>query len=277
MATVAIAVPCRAESVEDARSAYREAKSAYDNGDFSLAARSFARADELAPHERALEMALVAAQRADDPAFGMELVARADERGLQQIARAAREAFATRTGQVAVMCPNQATCTATLDGIDLRVDKSNWATVGEHTGVLDVSGVVETFTVNVEAGQTTTVKPSVPTGEPEAAAADPLPPAKELPPATTRKRLSPVWFWIGTGVTGVLGAASLGSGIDTLTTHDAFRADPSNEGLAAQGSGAEVRTNVLLISTGVALLATAAVGWFVFRPEVTRGRANASR
>lgn len=276
MATVAIALPCRAEAVEEARSAYREAKSAYDNGDFGLAARSFAKADELAPHERALEMALVAAQRADDPAFGMELVTRADERGLAEIARAAREAFAARTGKVDVMCPDHATCTASLDGTDLRIDKSNWATVGEHTGVLDVSGIVETFTVNVEAGQTTTVKPSAPKSEPAAA---PLttPPPSEPPPLLAKKKLSPVWFWIGTGVTGVLGAATLGSGIDTLATHDAFRADPSNERLASQGSGAEVRTNVLLVSTGVALLATAAVGWFVFRPEVTRGRANASR
>jgi hypothetical protein len=77
-------------------------------------------------------------------------------------------------------------------------------------------------------------------------------------------------FWVGVGVTGILGVATAWSGIDTLNNpgSDAVReacASPKSQycnTLYDKGQAKEVRTNVLLAGTLVVAAATAITGMF---------------
>lgn len=88
-------------------------------------------------------------------------------------------------------------------------------------------------------------------------------------PTSTLRRWSPIPFWVGVGVTGVAAVATTWSGIDTLNNpgKDKVREDCAGKGTDCptyqEAQGKELRTNVLLISTGVLALATTAVGLFV--------------
>jgi hypothetical protein len=71
VATTAVAAPNKA-----AREAYARGLAAHAHGDLALAAREFARADELAPNAVALQAALDAAVEANDSTLGNELLER---------------------------------------------------------------------------------------------------------------------------------------------------------------------------------------------------------
>jgi hypothetical protein len=82
--------------------------------------------------------------------------------------------------------------------------------------------------------------------------------------------VDPAWFWIGLGVTGVLGAVTIGSAVDTIGKHgdyvDAQERDASEEELDAaeeDGRTAQNRTNVVLGITAGAAVATAVTGAFL--------------
>lgn len=275
-ACVAFSLPCAAEPRSAARDTYQRGKVAYDAGDFGLASRMFAEADLLAPNPKVLELAMAAAGKADDPVLGMELTERASSRGLEEPARLGRELFAPRVGRVTAVCPDGATCSATLDGVALTIGKPTWATVGEHHALLEIDGTVEHVPVKVLAEGDVEVRHK----EPEPAGPPPPPTPEpvmlDLPVHAERSRPSPIWFWVSTGVTAALGGASLASGLDTVSLHDEHRANPMSRDVFESGQSAETRTNVLLVSTGVAVLATAAVAYLVFRPkEISHGSASA--
>lgn len=112
---------------------------------------------------------------------------------------------------------------------------------------------------------------------PAAAAAEekpepaPAKPAPELRASTTShkgKPLPPTVVWIGAGATLVLGGLSVVSGLDVLSQRDTFENDRSQDNLD-DGKAKQLRTNVLLIATGVvgaitATLAIAFVDWSRF-------------
>ena len=88
--------------------------------------------------------------------------------------------------------------------------------------------------------------------------------------------ISPVWFYIGLGATGLAGAATVVSGVDTANQHSHFVSDckgvAGDSGcgtLASNGQSARTRTNVLLgVTAGLAALTAVTV--FLVRWHDTR-------
>jgi len=261
-----------------ARDTYQRGKVAYDAGDFALAARMFAEADTLGPNPKVLEMAMASAGKADDPVLGMALVERAEERGLTVIAKAGRDVFASKAGQVSLVCPDGTKCSATLDGAPLPAGKPSWVTVGAHHALLEIDGKVEHVEVKVVSGGAVEVRHK----EPERIGPPSPPPAAEpveipvLPVQSERSRPNPIFFWGAAGTTAALGVATILSGLDTASLHDGHEANPRDAGLVESGESAQTRTNVLLVSTAVFAVATGVIGYLVFRPkEISHGSASA--
>src|SRR5438105_8056926 len=127
LALAASASTARAATPEElrAREAYDRGTAAYDRGDYATAARELAAADALAPNPVALQAALDAALRADDPVVGMVLLERSTrftpDGALAEMIRTARARFAHRTAFVHVAC-GSAPCVCSIDGatVDAR-------------------------------------------------------------------------------------------------------------------------------------------------------------
>lgn len=264
--------PCEAAADEGERTPYQlyeEGKRAYDAGDFGAAGKLLARADAVAPNHAVLDLAMAAARRADDPILGMELVERAERRGLGSSARDGRDVFASRVGTITVTCPESHRCDARVDGKVLDGPRSGWLRVGQHSVALDSDGNSERFTIFVEGDRTMVIRPTRVVEVATKATAEIVPAA---PRARTSGEEAPSrpargWFWGAVATTAAFGIATTVSGVDTLGTRSHFRSDPTNGDLADSGRSAETRTNVLLIGTLVAAVATTAVGYLVWRPH----------
>jgi hypothetical protein len=286
-AAIAVARPgagAEPTSEQAARAAYERGTGAFERGEFATAAAEFARADEIAPNPVALESALKAVLRADDPALGMNLVERAGRvegnRSLASLAKVARERFAGRAGELTIVCPTSSACSAKIDSAPVPVGAGLWYAAGRHQIELAVSGVVERREIVVVAGASVEVKPlsvtdTAPAPQPRAAAppARPRPPAADAAP-TDASGLSPAWFWVAAGATVVLAGATAVSGVDAVNKHDAYLANPTDE-TESTGRGAETRTNVLLGVAGAAAVTTAALGLFAVRWSAPAATAHA--
>jgi tetratricopeptide (TPR) repeat protein len=90
----------------------------------------------------------------------------------------------------------------------------------------------------------------------------PPPPPPPPTPVDKGTHVLPSWaFWTGLGGTAVLGGVTIWSGVDTLSTKDDYDRNPTSK-LKDEGQRAELRTNVLIASTGVLAAATAVIGIF---------------
>jgi hypothetical protein len=264
--------PARADDVVAARAAYAEGTRAYDAGDPSTAAEHFARADRLAPNPAALEAALRAALRADDPVLGMDLVRRAKGREIEgtaaELVEQARAEFQQRVGKLVIVC---APCRSiTLDGKPAETGRMRWVGSGPHLVELDWGEGSERRLVTVAAGKTVRFTPSRDERAADAAVGDEAPsaeaPAKPRSTATTTphapppiRGLSTGWFWATAAVGGALGAAAIASAVDTADRHEAYVAAPTLQA-AADGKAAQTRTHVLLGFTGAAAVSAAVMG-----------------
>jgi hypothetical protein len=252
-----------------AKEAYDRGVEAHGKGDMQRAAQEFARADALAPTPVALQAALDAAIEADDPVLGSELLERSTRAkptgALAASVSAARARFAGRAGRVRVQCPSGSTCMATLDGASLETQKPVWAPTGQHTVVVQVDGDAQTKLVRVEPEGIADVAGT------KTGAASPSPaPANDEPKGGgrgLRDGLPPIVFYAGVGVTVLLAGATTYFAIDTKNKHDEFdnlgcaRANLSDcEDLKDQGQSSQTTTNVGLVLTGVAGVATAVIG-----------------
>jgi hypothetical protein len=246
-----------ASHLEDAAQAYEAGAALFAKKDYAHAAEFFARADELAPSNVALDEALKSAISGDLPSLGMELVERARTRtissALAQRVAAAKKSFATRVGKLVLNCPPEAKpCEIGIDG---RTTKNPaWVDVGAHAISVRVGPSAETRSITVFPASTTVLDPPPRLAEP-VPVVDPPP----QPSPTATSGLSPTWFWIGVGVSAASGIATIVSALDYTTKRDAFDADPTEE-RASSGRAAETRTNVLLVVTGVVVVATAVTG-----------------
>jgi len=271
---------------DDARLA--DAAQAYDAGlalarqrDFAHAAVFFARADELAPSDVALDAALKAALAGDVAPLGMELVERSGRTPTHGVLSArvaeARQKFARRVGVIELTCGAATPCELEIDG---RRSKSHtWIDAGVHSAVLRAGATPpETRSVTVFPAGVVTLRPSSPEVSPPAAPtpspspafalestapSTPSMPAAAAEPAhpSSTSGLSPAWFWSALALTGVAGAAAVGSGVDYVHKRDAFDAAPS-DARASSGRAAELRTNVLLLATLGLGVATGVLGLF---------------
>jgi len=266
-----------ADSKEDAATAYDRGAAAYDRGDFVTAANELARADELAQSPVTLELAISAAVRADEPELAMTLVERAEKRkgnkALDLAAANAKKKLGAKVGKLNVVCPSSASrCVVAVDGTHFEPGAPRWIAVGAHkVSVTRSSTTPEIFDVTIEAGKTVELVPSssppagaVPSTPSTASQPTPPPPPPPVVEKPTKEAgPSPTWFWVSLGLTGIAGAATVISGLDTMSKRDAFLADRSNQAAADAGQAADTRTVILIAATGVLAAVTTIVGVFV--------------
>lgn len=253
-----------------ARDAYDRGVKAESRGDHASASRAFAEADMLAPSVASLEAALESAMRADDAPLGAELLERAEARvtdaGLAKTLDAARKRFTSRTGKVRVDCGFASTCLVAVDGTARDAARAVHVTVGAHTVMVERDGVRLDRLVDVRAGDVVLLAP-----EEKGVTPPPVPPVPPKPPA--ERGISPVWFFVGLGVTAAVGGATIASGLDTSSKNDAFARECGSAGSgpvpgdcadrASTGESADTRTNVLLgVTAGLAAL-TGVTAFFV--------------
>lgn len=267
-----------------AHESYERGARAFGQGSYAVAATEFARADELGPTPAALEMALKAAILADDPVLGMSLVDRAAARPPNasvgaQVARA-KDRFADKVGRLEITCA--APCSAKVGTEPATLGAARYYRAGNYVIEITAGGAPELFAVQLPAGADMKWSPplkappiasAAPTASaiataPTASAIATAPAITAAPPivplAPPSNRLSPAWFGVGLGVTAVAGGLALGFGLDTLSKHDAFLLGRTQAGASA-GLDAQLRTNVAIGVTAATAIATAVLGYFVFR------------
>jgi hypothetical protein len=270
--TGAFAQAPSADARARAKEAYDRGVEAHAKGDMHRAAHEFAKADSLAPSAVALQAALDSAIEADDPALGGELLERsAREKPTGQLAASVNQAktkFAGRAGRVRVSCPAGSTCLATIDGAPMETTKPAWSRTGQHTVVVQVDGDPQTKLVRVEADQIVEVIGTKKDGT-AAAPSTAEPPKDDGAPKKNRFEdgLPPVFFYGGVGLTVLLAGATTYFALDTSNKHDEFdtlgcaRANITGcEDLKDDGESSQSSTNVGLVLTGVAAVATVVVG-----------------
>jgi hypothetical protein len=284
VATLAVATPPDdLDAVSSPREAYERGTQAWKSGDKQAAAYWYARADALEPSDRALGAALRAARAADLPALGMALSERARRSNVSKdvaaLAAETRAIHAKRAGRIHVTCRTTEDCKTRVDGGP--APEGGWVEVGRHEVSWTCPTGVKIETVDVETEGEAKLEASCPEWaqtEPEAAplppepvasasgpplrAAPPSPHSSPAPPPASHG-LSPTWFWVGVGVTAVLGAATTWSGLDAQRKHDDFVATGRRDAaLRDDGTSAQTRTNLLVVGTGLAALATVSLGLF---------------
>jgi len=267
-----------------AHEAYERGTAAYRRGDYATAAREYAAADALSPSPVALQAALDAALRADDPVVGTTLLERASGRprtgGLDSIVAAAERRFARLTGHVRFACGGHA-CLASIDGAAVDASQSVVVRVGAHTVIVQSDGASATQAVTVGPDETVEVRApqnpppapaQPPPGAPVVAPSSPPPEPPRAPEREERGGLPRAWFIVGLVATGVAGGAAIASGVDTLDKHSSFAGDCQGSVIApgancgqrgVDGQSAQTRTDVLLAVTGGLAAATAVTALFV--------------
>lgn len=257
---------------------FDQGRDAYRAGIFAEAAEHFEAADRRAPSASALGLAM----RSRDEAGQLLRAANLAELVLlrypddNELADRAKEIIAAASAagaRVSIAC--QPTCEMVVDRrLSHGGQQPSWVLYlepGEHVLSANFSGnKVVTRSVSVGVGESNSYAFEAPQPvvlAPPSVAAPPKP-ARPRPVTAPRKPLSPAWFWIGVGTTTALSAATIWSGVDAQNNPgpDAVRRECVGLGEACelyqQGQRKELRTNVLLATTAVSALATAAIGIF---------------
>lgn len=268
-----------------AEAAYGQGVKLHEHADYLRAARAFARADELLPSSVALRAALDESLQASDPVLAMGLVDRAarapNDGPLSERAAAVRARFAGAVGRISISCPTGMRCLATIDGESTRLAAPQWVRVGQHTVTTQLGDdEAQQRLVAVAAGETldVPVKPRTQPASAPSLLASPSPsPSIGAVAAAEEDRhrargLSPVFVYVGAGLTVAAGVATLVSGLDTRKIHDDFvaagcaaAAASGCNALGTRGTNARTRTNVLAAGTAVVGAATVAVGLFAVK------------
>lgn len=258
------AAPAHADeaSAHAAAREYDAAAAAYDRGDHAAAAAGFARADELVPNPRVLQLGLAAALAGSDAALGMTLVERAESRKdttgpIAELAKRVRKKFAGEAGRLRVVCPESAKCAVSVDGRAIEATAPIWLGTGSHAvSVKTDAGAKLDRDVVVSAGAIAEVVIA------EAKGAAPRI-IVTAPNTTARKEegrdgLPPWLFWTGLGVTLVGAGVSTAMTLDVKSKHDDFQARPSQQ-TADAGDSAQTRARIAWVVTGVFAAATVVV------------------
>ena len=242
---------------------YDAAAAAYDRGDHAAAAAGFARADELVPNPRVLQLGLAAALAGSDAPLGMTLVERAESRKdatgpIAELAKRVRKKFASEAGRLRVVCPESAKCAVSVDGRPIEATAPVWLGTGAHAvSVRTDAGAKLDRDVVVSAGAIAEVVIA------EARGAAPRiivsAPANTAPRKEGGRDGLPPWlFWTGVGVTIVGAGVSTALTLDVKSKHDDFQARPSRE-TADAGDSAQTRARIGWVVTGVFAAATLVV------------------
>lgn len=275
LSTLAFTSPALADDVSGAANAFSRAQKAELSGDFSSAAELYEIADGLAPAPEALRSAL----RARRSAGQLELAAvHAEE--LQErypndarsgeLATATLDEAAKKLMRIEVACRPSA-CTLLVDneaaGPDAKEKHIVYLAPGKHE-VRASFGKSRTEPQSAEgaAGERGSLSFDAPPEAPSDRHTD----SGMLPGMGTaaadqgvepHRGLSP-WFFVGGAIATVgLGAATVWSGLDTLSANDAYKKNQTVAGYN-DGRDRELRTNVLIGATSIVGAATCVVAIF---------------
>ena len=263
--------PCKETPDECGRKAFEAGVQAFQAEDFPTALKRFRDAYRYKPHPAvALNLALAESRNG----MLVEALARFDEviahaeasDRLKQTARQEREVVEGNVAVLVLEVEATGDLRATVDGKPMAgspltaklnpglhriVVKEGDRTLLERTVTMALR---ERLRIAVQrASEVQVVVPPV------------VPPS---PPA--RQGVEPAWFYTSAGLTAALGALTLWSGLDTRSAYDSYERDlprlPQDEinQRVDDGNAKELRTNVLIGTTALAVAGTAVLGvWFV--------------
>lgn len=285
---LAVAGPAGAQS----RNVRDEAADAFDRGvkhfeaaEYELAARAFARADELMPAASALKNAIAAARKAGAYLLVTELHARAERRAVEspELAAQAREALAEarqRLAELNLSC-KPAPCAITLD--DERVEPGQrWVLPGSHSVRATAEGgarAEESLSLAPGAQYRIVLHPVAEGAAPIPTEVSRVGAASEKPAPEDRadddRPLSPTVFWIGVAASAGLAAVTTWSGLDALSAKDDLPSQPTS----AQSDDVRskvTRTDLLLGGTLVVAGVTTYAGFALVDWDGGSARASVS-
>jgi hypothetical protein len=276
LAQVRPAPPAASESRKEAARKFEEGMRAFDAGDFTRAGEAFEAAYVLAPHEDPLWNAARAWHKAGELARAANLYARY----LREAPPNARDR-ASATAALGQLANKLARIEIQLgEGVeDARVDGAPveglvvYVVPGTHVlRARSPHGDLENRqTLDAGARVSVLLAPSSPPPPPAPPPVAPPPPAlpppaprahEEAPPPTS-SGWSPIVVAVEGGVTLVLTAFAVWSGLETLSTLRSFEATPTQASLDT-GRAEEVRTNVLIgAAIGGAAVTAITAAWLV--------------
>ena len=270
--------------VRSAAEAFDRGREAYKQEEYVEAAEQFESADANAPSAAALELAIRARDKAGqlDRAATLAALALArhpDDPNIQKIAPAIIARAKTDLYELSLKCDDP--CDVTVAGKIAPGRRSTERTIyvspGKYTVLAGWSGDRSTSQqVDAARGAQGALEfqaPAVPVAPPVVAtpAATGTPgdkPADEGPPHKSGA-LPPAVFWVGVGLTAVVGGVSVWSGLDTQNNPgpDKVRAACQGNGadcqtLYQQGVDKQHRTNILIGVTAGVGIATGVIGAF---------------
>jgi hypothetical protein len=276
------------QNVVAAASAFEQGQQAELTGNNERAAELFELADRIAPTPEALRSAtrarLAASQLAAAAGNAEELLRRypndASSRSLaEQVLVRARPELTRFTFQ----CTDP--CTVVVDGLASSVSAAQtqivYVTPGSHDVVLGFEGdLTHGLRLQGSAAESRVIKVARPArSSRKVGSLSKQQSSDELAAASGSSRgLKPVYFWVGASLTVVTGALALWSGLDLLKARDDF--ESSKQPTRSQfedGESKDLRTSVLLGTTGALLAGTAAIAAFTdFRGSSERPSKTAS-
>jgi hypothetical protein len=247
------------------------------------AAEHFEAADARAPSTVALQLAISARDRAGQPDRAATLAALAlgrhpEDKNLAKVSEAVLKKSRAELYEITVTCDEP--CDLVIDTKLVHGRPTNTRTLFVPAGTYSLRAGwsharAERKPIEATAGGKAELAfqappvPEEPAEEPSGA-----PPPEQAPPPEPDVRVeakggwSPTVFWVGVGLTGVAGIATVWSGIDTLNNPGEDRVRDECVGLGEScpayqdGLANERRTNILLGVTAVLGVATAAIGAF---------------
>ena len=283
--------PSPGSDANAAAAAFQEGQRLQMSREYARAAEFFEIADHSAPSPAALRSAIRSHQAAAHARRAATLSLRARARypadaQTTQLVESILAEFGPRLTRINVTCTPA--CSVSID--QLAVDdgaltshgffvepgpnnlEMRWAGRGARTRALDCTAG-QTVELDLDAPP-----PETPVAPTVAAPARPIlvvvaqSPRLQAMVRPARRPLPPLVFWIGVGATAAAAGALVWSGLSTLSARDAYVLHPTEAGYN-DGASREVRTNVLIASTAVLGVASAAVGMF-FTEWARRGAAQ---
>jgi tetratricopeptide (TPR) repeat protein len=249
---------------ERAAAHFRRGEAAFKAHDYERAAAAFLEAHRSQPHPAALFNAARSFEKAGQLARAANLCARYLERAPPRDKRRpdAGELIALLTpklGRVSVEAPGGSGLT--LDDEPIELDPT-WVDPGDHVAAARFDGRLVERKLSVVAGSLVRVVIEPPGDEPATGEPPEREPARhDHAPQPSARPLAPAWFWGGVAVTGIVGGATLWSGLDTRSAREDYDRNPTREGLD-DGEAKQARTNLLLAAAAVCAGATAVAGLF---------------
>ncbi|MFO0661016.1 MAG: hypothetical protein U0165_14465 [Polyangiaceae bacterium] len=282
------------EQIKTASDEFEQGKSAAKSGDHEGAAVHFENADRAAPSPAALRAAIRARKDAKQASRSATLAERAlarypDDKDLGEYAKKIIAEFGGQLHTLTLTCSPK--CLVTVDQRILTADSSESFTFhldpGKHTVTAGWGSKAQSQELEAKAGGSSSLSYSAPKEEPKpvptassdtkaaplASSSAKATPKTEPPPEKPAKKegsgLPPAVFITGAVITGVLGATTIWSGIDTNSNPgaDRVKAECAGQGTSCQlykdGLSRQNRTNALIgVTAGVGAV-TVIIGAFL--------------